>query len=51
LLYDVIYNPEETKFLSLGKAYGAAIKNGFEMLQLQAEASWNIWDTYAQIPE
>jgi len=43
LLYDVIYNPEETKFLSLGKERGAAIKNGFEMLQLQAEASWNIW--------
>lgn len=43
LLYDVIYNPEETKFLSLGKAQGATIKNGFEMLQLQAEASWGIW--------
>lgn len=44
LLYDVIYNPAETKFLALGKTYGAQIKNGFEMLQLQAEASWEIWN-------
>ena len=43
LLYDLVYNPEETKFLSLGKARGAVVKNGFEMLQLQAEASWEIW--------
>ena len=43
LLYDLIYNPEETKFLSLGKARGAVVKNGFEMLQVQAEASWAIW--------
>ncbi len=43
LLFDLIYNPEETKFLSLGKARGAVVKNGFEMLQLQAEASWEIW--------
>jgi shikimate dehydrogenase len=51
LLYDVIYNPEETKFLSLGKEQGAAIKNGFEMLQLQAEASWDIWSRNMQMPE
>ncbi len=44
LLYDLIYNPEETKFLALGKARGAVVKNGFEMLQLQAEASWEIWN-------
>jgi shikimate dehydrogenase len=44
LLYDLIYNPEETRFLSQGKEYGAAIKNGFEMLKLQADASWEIWD-------
>jgi len=43
LLYDLIYNPEETEFLAHGKAQGAVIKNGFEMLQLQAEASWEIW--------
>lgn len=41
--YDLTYNPEETKFLMLGKERGATIKNGFEMLQLQAEASWDIW--------
>jgi shikimate dehydrogenase len=45
LLYDLIYNPGETKFLSLGKAHGAAIKNGFEMLHLQADDAWNIWTT------
>jgi len=45
LLYDLIYNPVETKFLRLGKKYGAAIKNGHEMLILQAEASWEIWNT------
>lgn len=44
LLYDLTYNPEESKFLSLGKERGAAIKNGFEMLQLQAEAAWQIWN-------
>jgi shikimate dehydrogenase len=43
LLFDLIYNPEETKFLTLGKQQGAIIKNGFEMLQLQAEKSWEIW--------
>ncbi|MBA3828428.1 MAG: shikimate dehydrogenase [Taibaiella sp.] len=45
LLYDLIYNPAETKFLSLGKAQGAAIKNGYEMLLLQAEAAWQIWNS------
>jgi len=50
LLYDLIYNPEETKFLTIGKALGASIKNGFEMLQLQAEAAWDIW-TGAAAPE
>lgn len=45
LLYDLIYNPAETRFLSLGKAQGAAIKNGLEMLHLQAEASWHIWNS------
>ncbi len=45
LLYDLIYNPTETKFLQLGKAQGATIKNGEEMLVLQAEASWDIWNS------
>jgi len=44
LLYDLIYNPAETKFLALGKEHGATVKNGYEMLQLQAEASWEIWN-------
>jgi len=43
LLYDLVYNPEETLFLSKGKEQGASIKNGKEMLKLQALASWNIW--------
>jgi shikimate dehydrogenase len=43
LLFDLIYNPEETKFLSLGRERGAVVKNGFEMLKLQADASWDIW--------
>jgi shikimate dehydrogenase len=46
LLYDLIYNPEETQFLLKGKERGATIKNGFEMLMLQAEASWAIWSKY-----
>ena len=44
LLYDLIYNPEVTQFLSKGRANGAIIKNGYEMLQLQAEESWRIWN-------
>lgn len=44
LLYDLIYNPDETKFLRLGKEKGATVKNGLEMLHLQAEASWKIWN-------
>lgn len=44
LLYDLIYNPPETLFLQKGKERGAVIKNGYEMLQLQAEASWEIWN-------
>jgi shikimate dehydrogenase len=44
LLYDLIYNPAETTFLQKGKKQGAIIKNGLEMLQLQAEKSWQIWN-------
>lgn len=44
LLYDLIYNPEETKFLKKGRMMGAATKNGLEMLHLQAEESWRIWN-------
>ncbi|MFD2787688.1 shikimate dehydrogenase family protein [Hymenobacter rubripertinctus] len=42
-LHDLIYNPAETEFMKRGAAAGAQVKNGFEMLCLQAEASWNIW--------
>lgn len=45
LLYDLIYNPEETLFLKKGKEKGAQTKNGLEMLYLQAERSWQIWNT------
>lgn len=44
LLYDLVYNPRQTRFLALGAARGAATKNGQEMLELQAEASWKIWN-------
>lgn len=43
-LYDLVYNPETTKFLEKGKRKGAKIKNGLEMLRLQAELSWNYWN-------
>lgn len=45
LLYDLVYNPEETRFLSLGKAQKATVTNGMEMLELQAEVSWEIWNS------
>ena len=45
LLYDLIYNPAETKFLQKGKKHGASIKNGMEMLELQAEKAWEIWNS------
>jgi shikimate dehydrogenase len=44
LLFDLIYNPEETKFLTIGKLKGATICNGAYMLELQAEKSWEIWN-------
>ena len=43
LLYDLIYNPDETLFMKNGKANGAIVKNGLEMLLLQAFASWEFW--------
>ena len=44
LLYDLVYNPATTAFLQKGADKGAAIKNGHEMLIMQAEASWEIWN-------
>ena len=43
LLYDLIYNPDETLFMAKGKEHGATVKNGLEMLLLQAFASWEFW--------
>jgi len=45
LVYDLIYNPKKTLFLSNAEAQGATIKNGYQMLELQAEKSWHIWNT------
>lgn len=44
ILYDLIYNPDETLFLTKGAKYGAITKNGLEMLLLQAFASWDFWN-------
>lgn len=43
LLYDLIYNPDETLFMRRGREHGAIVKNGLEMLLLQAYASWDFW--------
>jgi len=47
LLYDLIYNPAVTQFLQNGLEKGATIKNGHQMLVLQAEKSWEIWNNHA----
>jgi shikimate dehydrogenase len=44
LLFDLVYNPAKTLFLQKGEAQGAQIANGYEMLVLQAEESWRIWN-------
>jgi shikimate dehydrogenase len=44
LLFDLVYNPEVTRFLSKGQEKGASIKNGYEMLLLQAIRSYDIWN-------
>jgi shikimate dehydrogenase len=43
-LFDLVYNPSKTLFLQKGEAQGATIENGHEMLEIQAEESWKIWD-------
>jgi shikimate dehydrogenase len=43
-LFDLVYNPAKTLFLQKGEAQGAAIKNGHDMLIIQAEESWRIWN-------
>ena len=44
IAFDLIYNPEETEFLKRAKAKNATTKNGYEMLVLQAEKGWKIWN-------
>ena len=44
-LYDLIYNPNETSFMIKGKEKGAVVSNGLQMLILQAEKAWDIWNT------
>lgn len=44
LLFDLVYNPPLTQFLQKGAELGATIKNGYEMLELQALAAWKIWN-------
>ncbi|RXK81344.1 shikimate dehydrogenase family protein [Filimonas effusa] len=44
-LYDLVYNPPLTRFLQLGQQQGAIIKNGYDMLVIQAEANWQIWNS------
>ena len=43
LLFDLVYNPLETRFMQQGAAHGAVVSNGLEMLHLQALASWEFW--------
>jgi shikimate dehydrogenase len=43
-LFDLVYNPERTRFLQEGALRGAAVENGYDMLVIQAEASWEIWN-------
>lgn len=43
ILYDLIYNPDETLFMKRGREHGAEVKNGLEMLLLQAFVSWEFW--------
>lgn len=47
LLFDLIYNPEKTAFLKEGEKRGSAISNGLRMLELQADRSWEIWNSQA----
>ena len=44
-LYDLVYNPAKTLFLQKGEDRGASIKSGLDMLHLQAEKSWQIWNS------
>jgi shikimate dehydrogenase len=43
-LFDLVYNPAKTKFLALGEQQGASVQNGYDMLILQAEENWKLWN-------
>jgi len=47
-LYDVVYNPTNTLFLTRGEQKGTHTKNGLDMLHLQAEHAWTIWKSYGK---
>lgn len=44
-LYDLVYKPDKTLFLQEGEKRGAVIENGYDMLLIQAEESWRIWNS------
>lgn len=44
ILFDLVYNPETTLFMQKGIEHGASVKSGFEMLQIQADEAWKIWN-------
>jgi shikimate dehydrogenase len=45
-VYDMVYNPPQTKFLACAHQQGARTLNGFTMLEGQADAAWDIWSNY-----
>lgn len=47
ICHDLVYNPSDTRFMQLCRARGARVKNGYDMLLGQAEASWEIWQRFA----
>jgi shikimate dehydrogenase len=47
ILFDLVYNPEMTSFLQMGKERGCTILTGLTMLHSQAERSWEIWNNDA----
>ena len=46
LIFDLIYNPNETQLMKWGIQKGATVSNGLTMLQLQSEKSWEIWNKF-----
>lgn len=48
LLFDLIYNPEVTRFMQKGAEQGAVVVNGLEMLKIQAEESWKLWNNVSR---